>query len=57
MWNIDFQCPLKNGDEENTQGQLLQNAHSKLIIILIIFLQLLVRFKPIWLLFFNEEEE
>lgn len=28
-WNIDFQCPLKNGDEENTQGQLLQNTQTQ----------------------------
>lgn len=32
-WNIDFQCPLKNGDEDNTQGQLLQNTDLKLIIV------------------------
>lgn len=57
--NIDFQCPLKNGDEENTQGQLLQNTHAKLIIVFFLFfsLQLLVQFNPIWLLFFNEEKE
>lgn len=35
--NIDFQCPLKNGDEENTQGRLLQNTHSKLIIVFFCF--------------------
>lgn len=47
--NIDFQCPLKNGDEENTQGRLLQNTHSKLIIVFFLFfsLQLLVQFNPI----------
>lgn len=47
--NIDFQCPLKNGDEENTQGQLLQNTHAKLIIVFFLFfsLQLLVQFNPI----------
>lgn len=49
-WNIDFQCPLKNGDEDNTQGQLLQNTDLKLIIVF--FLQMLVQFNPIWLLLF-----